>query len=108
MAYGSFAGLDGYIGGFQPSREGADALGGMAAKKYETGAALAGNALASQAQLRAQKYLADAQVEAAQIQADAANDPLKLGLGLLWQVGGAFAGGFGGSIGKAAGAKWFA
>lgn len=108
MAYGSFASSDGLVGGFTPSREGVDALGGTAAKKYETGAVLAGNTLASQAQLRAQKYLADAQVEAAQIQADAANDPLKLGLGLLGQVGGAFAGGFGGGIGKAAGAKWFA
>ena len=107
MAFGSFAGLDGFVGGFEPSREGANALGGVAAKKYDTGAQLAGSSLASQAQMRAQKYLADAQVEAAQIQADAANDPLKLGLGLLGQVGGAFAGGFGGSIGKAAGASWF-
>jgi hypothetical protein len=90
MAYGSFAGLDGYIGGFQPSKEGTDALGGMAAKKYETGAALAGNALASLAYSRAQKRLADAQVEAAQIQANAANDPLRLGLGVLGTVGAAF------------------
>lgn len=107
MAYGSLANTDGYVGGFQPSTSGMDALGGTAAKKYETSSALASNSLASKAQLRAQQYLADAQVEAAQIQADAANDPLRLGLGLLGQVGGAFAGGFGGGLGKAAGAKWF-
>lgn len=99
--------MDGFIGGFEPSREGADALGGVAAKKYDTGAQLAGTSLASQAQMRAQKYLADAQVEAAQVQAKAANDPLKLGMSLLGEVGGAFAGGVGGGIGKAAGASMF-
>lgn len=104
MAYGSFAGSDGYVSGFQPSREATEEMGGLASKKFETGASLASNTLASQAQMRAQKYLADAQVEAAQIQAAAANDPLKLGLGLLGQVGGAFTGGLGISAGK----KWFA
>ncbi len=99
--------MDGLVGGFDPSREGADALGGVAAKKYDTGAQLVGNSLASQAHLRAQKYLADSQVEAAQIRADAENNPLKLGLGLVGQVAGAFAGGVGGGIGKAAGASMF-
>ena len=103
MAFGSFSGMDGLVGGFDPSREGADALGGVAAKKYDTGAQLVGNSLASQAHLRAQKYLADSQVEAAQIRADAENNPLKLGLGLVGQVAGAFVN----PIGKAAGASLF-
>jgi hypothetical protein len=84
--------MDGLEGGFEPSREGADALGGVAAKKYDTSAQLVGNSLASQAHLRAQKYLADSQVEAAQIRADAAKNPLGEILTLVGKVGGAAAG----------------
>jgi hypothetical protein len=94
MAYGSYAGMDGVVPGFRASDEGTASLGEIAGSKYGTQAALTGNVLASTAQMRAQKYLADKQLEAAQVQADAMNSPMQL-------IGGAL--GLGGSLLGAAG-----
>ncbi|NDD45931.1 MAG: hypothetical protein EBZ24_11125, partial [Synechococcaceae bacterium WB9_4xB_025] len=69
MAYGSYTGFDGMVPGFKASDEGSSTLGDIAGSKYASQTALTGNVLQSTAQMRAQKYLADKQLEAAQVQA---------------------------------------
>jgi hypothetical protein len=108
MAYGSYAGLEGLTSGFKPSDDASDALGGIAKDKYGIQGTIASDSLRSLAQMRAQKYTADKQLEAAQIQADAMNSPQQIIGGIVGDVLGGFAGGFGGGVGAAAGKKWFA
>jgi hypothetical protein len=107
MAFGSFGSAMGPVSGFSMSTEGSSKLGGIDRDKYATESAMASSSLQSMAQMRAQKYMADKQLEAAQAQADAMNSPGRLITGMLGQIGAGFAGGFGGGLGKAAGASWF-
>lgn len=107
MAFGSFDSAMSPVSGFSMSTEGASKLGNIDREKYAAESALASSSLQSMAQLRAQKYMADKQLEAAQVQAEAANSPGRLITGMLGQIGAGFAGGFGGGLGKAAGSAWF-
>lgn len=107
MAFGSFGSATEPVAGFSMSTEGSSRLGNIEREKYAADSAMASNSLQSMAQYRAQKYLADKQLEAAQVQADAMNSPGRLITGMLGQIGAGFAGGFGGGLGKAAGSAWF-
>lgn len=63
MAFGSS--FQGSVGGFEPSRTFGDSVGSIPAQQREQEAELGGSALRSLAKLRAEKYLADARVDAA-------------------------------------------
>jgi len=107
MAFGSFGSGTEPVPGFSVSTQGLSRLGDIDREKYAAESSMATNSLQSMAQYRAQKYLADKQLEAAQVQAEAANSPGRLITGMLGQIGAGFAGGFGGGLGKAAGSAWF-